>query len=168
MANEDFAGTGALASSWTVAMGSNIARDGGQCKTTTTSADQVAFYNALTFANNQYSKWKAIVGVGSGSPGIVCRANGSGGTFGCYFANAAGIHKFVNGSYGGQILADSITLNTDDVLEIRAIGSTISRYLNGVLAGSVTDATHASGAPGILHYTTGSPCISDDWEGGDL
>jgi hypothetical protein len=138
---------------------------GNQVKTVTTGTDQAAFWNAASFNNNQYSKW--VIADTSGLSGVTVRASGTGGSFTAYMANSAGIHKFVSNSYT-ELLSDSASLTANDVLEIRAAGTTISRYINGVLDGSTTDASIASGSPGILQYTSGDAPFCDDWEGGDL
>lgn len=168
VATDDFnRADGGLGANWTIQTGANMAISGNLVTTTTTSTDQLAFWNADAFNNNQYSKWKAQVSGGSGLPGVTVRASATGGSLNAYFANSAGIHKFVAGVYT-QLLSDSLTLADGDTLELRVSGTTLERYHNGVLDGSVTDSSLSSGSAGILQYTTGSAVKSDDWEGGNL
>ena len=45
-------------------------------------------------------------------------------------------------------------------------GTTLTAYLNGAQVGQVTDATIASGSPGIAIFAAATQTL-DDWEGGD-
>lgn len=56
-----------------------------------------------------------------------------------------------------------------DIVECRAVGTLISGYVNGVLKGSVVDATYATGGYGIHMFTgTGPTGFWDNFEGGDF
>jgi hypothetical protein len=163
---------GGLGANWTVQLGSNMAIVDNAVKTTTTDTDQFAVWNgAGTFADNQYSKIKVKANVHASI--VTVRSSGSAGTTTCYWARKDGVHKFVNNVYSAVGSSGDITVNIDDVLELRVTGAnpaTLQRYVNGVAAGTaVTDSDIDSGGkPGLGQYTTGFEAISDDWEGGSL
>lgn len=170
LATDDFnRADGGLGANWTVQTGSGIAIVSNQAKTAVGSVDQFAFWNAASFAENQYSKVTVVQTPASIM--VTVRASGTGGTFNAYWARPDGIHKHVNGSYTS--LGDgSVTVNTTDIFELRATGvnpTTLRRYVNGVAVGTgVTDSDLDSGAAGIGFFKTGSDPIVDNWEGGDL
>ena len=51
------------------------------------------------------------------------------------------------------------------LLQVKAVGSTISLLLNGVQRISATDTSLSGGAPGIMSYGTGQV---GNWSGGDV
>jgi hypothetical protein len=160
---------GALGANWTVQLGSNMAIVSNEVKTTTLSTDQFAVWNgAGTFAANQYAKIKVTANVNAAI--VAVRSSGSAGTTTCYWARKDGIHRFINGPAGyASVQAGDITINLNDILELRVTGTTLQRYVNGVAAGpSGTDSNIASGKPGFGQYTTGSASQCDDLEGGSL
>ena len=161
---------GGLGANWTVALGSNMAIVSNEVKTTVASTDQFAFWNADTFANDQYAK--VVVGSATGSESktiaaVRCSGVGSG-TFKCYWARKDGIHRFSPG-YAALGGGDLTGLTVGDVLEIRVSGDQITRWRNGVQFGSaVTDSNIASGKPGMGQWQSSGTATMDDFEGGDL
>lgn len=159
---------GPLGANWTVQVGSSMAIVGNEVKTTTTGADQFAFWNAHSFNANQYSKVKVVLNADRSM--AMARVSGVG-TANGYWVRKDGIHKHVAGSYTQLLADDAAALSAGSVLEIRVSGFTISRYIDGVLDGQVTDpgSSLATGSPGIGQwYASGSNPFLDDWEGGNL
>lgn len=64
-----------------------------------------------------------------------------------------------NGSNGGDLAAG-------DLIEVRAVGDTISAWCNGVQFLSVTDANITTGRPGLNYFSTGATI--DDFEAGNF
>jgi hypothetical protein len=143
------------------------------------STDCYAYWNADTFAANQYSK-AAVAGLTSGAQykGVIARAAGSGGSFRCYICYTDGAsgsgHTEIGKVTGGvfaALKAVATTFTAADILEIRCTGTsttTIAMFKNGVQVDSTTDASspHTSGAAGI--HAFGQTQGLDNWEGGDL
>ena len=72
---------------------------------------------------------------------------------------------------GGENILDTggtITANTNYTLRIEVNGSTIRGYLNGVLDCEATDASLASGAPGVCWYGGSSGTYITTWTASDL
>lgn len=73
---------------------------------------------------------------------------------------------------GGETILDTgsaITASTDYTLRLEVDGSTIRGYLNGVLDVSATDASLASGPPGIMAYGGGNAnTYVTTWTASDL
>lgn len=158
---------GPLGANWTIQLGSNMAIASNQVVTTVATTDQFAFWDADAFANNQYSKIRATQKVDGAI--AAARCSSTGGTTNAYWVRKDGIHKFVNGAYTQLLSNDAAALGVNSILEIRVSGTTIERYVDGVLDGSVTDASLSSGSAGFGQYSdNGSTVGCDDWEGGDL
>jgi hypothetical protein len=127
----------------------------------------IAVWNADAFAANQYAQF-TIAAIGSGHLGAFVRgAIGADG----YACRADGyITRYDNaGSLTGETILVSglTTATTGDVLRGEAEGTTLRVLIDGVSAGSTTDATYASGPAGIWGYNGGDNYI-DNWEGGNL
>jgi hypothetical protein len=158
---------GGLGANWTTQTGTAIAIVSNQAKTTTASTDQFAFWNANTFDANQ----RSLVTVTTENLGTVIvsvRCSGTGGSMNAYWARKDGIHKFVAGAYTQLLADDAASLVQNGILEIRVVGTTIKRYVDGVEDGSVTDASLASGSPGLGFYlNSGVESTANNWEGGN-
>lgn len=129
------------------------------------TAPAAIYWNAATFANNQYSQVKLA---GAYSVSAAVRCNGTA----CYIwfvANATTMRYYratSSGSYtqiGGDITGVILTTST---LRLEVSGTTLTGYIDGVAQTTQTDATYASGSPG-LHWGSGTASM-DDWAGGDL
>ena len=141
--------------------------------------DSYAFYDAVAFPNDHYSKAKIVaLGASDSVAGVAVRMTGTaaGGNLACYvgFVDAAGttasIHWWNSGTYQAQLTSFGVTFTAGDTLELRAVGTTISLYINGSLAGSTTDSNLASGSAGLGSYVSveANSATWDDWEGGDF
>ncbi len=170
-----------LGSNWTAGLSTTQIR-GNAATGANSSDDWDAYWNADSFAADQYSK-ATIMAVSNGAhyAGVIARASGASGTFKCYQcvtdgASGSGhteIAKVTNGSFT-SLKAVATTFTAGDIIEIRCSGTTtttIAMYKNGALVDSVTDSStpHTSGAAGIVGFhrdlTVGTV---DDWEGGNL
>lgn len=76
---------------------------------------------------------------------------------GCYCIRADGnsltgrrIHR-IDGTTRTQIGTVNIGCSNGDTLKLRAVGTTITAYVNGVQVDSVTDATYSTGQPGVFY-----------------
>ena len=133
------------------------------------SGDQCAHWNADTFSNDQYSK-ATVAAYGSQYIGVACRCHASAATW-YEVISAAGdatyFYKVIAGS-GTELAANTGTWTVGDVIEIRAVGTTISWYKNTVLQQSVTDTSITSGYAGIAGAGTIESSRLDNWEGGNV
>src|SRR6478736_6421831 len=132
------------------------------------SGEAVSYYNAVV-GDDQYSK---VVWIGNGNVHSVGVRIGAGpvGYFLSFLAGGTEWRIKINGWAGsGADIAGGTTTApvATDVIEIRAVGTTISAYKNGVLLGSGTDSTYTSGRVGIGGYLVDVPAF-DSWEGGDF
>lgn len=66
-----------------------------------------------------------------------------------------------------SLLVFSQAWSNGDTWELRAVGTTITVWLNGTQIQTVTDATIASGSPGIASSSNTSSVAWDDWTGTD-
>lgn len=127
----------------------------------------IAIWNADAFNANHWSQividtyGSGHLGVflrgASGADGYACRADG----YITRYDDAASLS-------GETILASGLSTATNgDTVRGEAEGTTIRTLINGVSAGSVTDATYASGAGGLWGYNGGDNYL-DTWEAGNL
>ena len=136
--------------------------------------DLHAFWNAATFSNDQYSQVKIAGGLASHSQYaiVLVRASGVGDAAGKNYAFATDggsgathtdLSKNINGTQ--TILRNfATTFATGDVMKIDVVGTLITCYKNGASIGTYSDASLASGSPGVGMY--GSTVTIDNWEGG--
>ncbi len=169
MASDNFnrADAGSLGANWTeITNGFKIASN--QADVVNSGPKQAAFYTGAASTNDQFSQSTA-----QGSPfqwGVGVRLANAGGLDG-YVAMAGGgagninIYRFDNGTPTNMTLG-SDSLAAGDVVKITVSGTTITAYKNGVQSVQATDATYASGQPGIYGEFSGFD-IHDDWSGGD-
>jgi hypothetical protein len=140
-----------------------------------TSQNSAEYYNGATFGNDQFSQAVVVTLATSGQPGpgVVVRLSASAMTG--YVARVqtgagAGIYldKIVANVTTNLFTASGATFNAGDTLKITAIGTLISVYRNGVLVNSATDASIASGQPGIFIWSGSSASGTvTNWAGGD-
>jgi hypothetical protein len=141
---------------------------------TTTRQGMGAFWNATTFAADQFSQFTALNAKGPIprlSPAV--RLTSTGG-YECAFesgtSHATGIYKLTGKS--STLLSSGVTqtLSAGDVLRCEVQGSTITEYYNGAVLQTATDSTYTSGSPGFVNSSNadaGSIGIYN-WSGGNL
>jgi hypothetical protein len=168
-ATDTFTGTNGAAintSNWTTLLGGfsiNSNRAKGQA-----GADSLAFWDADTFADDQYAEVEYTNDSGYWG-GPVVRAAATRG----YWArteNSTTITLYrIDSAVSFNLLQTmgSLTIANGDVIRIEAEGSTIRVYQNGVQVGTdQSDATYSSGSGGIATYTDGA--WLDNFEAGNL
>lgn len=175
LASDAFTGTTALSGSWTVNQGTPSCV-GGVLKGGTAGSNNGAFYNGVTWPNDQYSQAKIAGGLSANThyTYVLVRAAGTGGSSNAY-------EIFTDGSSGAThteictltsgtestLQSVATTFTTNDVMRLEAEGTTLRAYKNGAQVGTdQTDATYASGSAGLGVYQ--STATMDDWEGGSL
>jgi len=138
--------------------------------------DLHAFYNGATFNSDQYSQVRIAGGLASNKQYaiVLVRASGVGdaleknyafATDGGSGATHTDLSRNINGTQ--TILRNfATTFAAGDVMKIDVVGTLVTCYKNGVSLGTYTDASLASGSPGVGMY--GSSVTIDDWEGGSL
>lgn len=159
---------GAPGANWTTATSfTGILISSSQCSTGL-GGDVAAFYSAGTFANGQYAQAK----INAVDCGIALRMVVGDSFYAVLIEGAFGagatltVAKFVSAAYT-VIATETVTFNSTDVLYAQIVGTSISVKRNGSAlgAGPYTDASLASGKPGIFGFGSG---LLDDWEGGDV
>jgi hypothetical protein len=116
-----------------------------------------------TFANDQFAE----ATVTGHHIGIVIRHQAA--STSCYLASIQGgnnvdLWRIDSGGFTG-LGGQSVAATDGHVLRIEAVGSTIIVKLDGATVITVSDATYASGQPGIASYTN-TPAYGDNWSAG--
>lgn len=134
-----------------------------------TAGDGAVRWASDNFSNDQYSK-ATVVAISNGNyVGVAVRCSNSAQSWYEVLGDSADgtyFYKVVNG-VGTALAATSAPLVLNDQLEIRAVGTTISWYKNGVLQQSVTDSSLTSGYAGVAGAGAPSSRV-DNWEGGNF
>ncbi len=166
------------AANWTTITGSQALQVVSNACESAGATSQVArelFTNA-TWPNDQYSQCTIISAAVGSILTIYARASTTTGANNYQFLwtvpagglGASGTWKIQHG--GTQLSTGSIVLSANDVIAISCVGTTISAFKNGVLINAVTDATFASGTPGLGM----TPLVAiasnnlDTWSGGSV
>lgn len=149
---------------------------GGTAKHDAVNGTSSDYFTGATFHGNQFSQ-AVIAGLpGSASwTGVTVRETAAGNGYLLIAFNNGGTHQDMNlyrmdaGAYT-QIGTWTSAFNVGDSIRIEAVGTTIKAYKNGALLGTATDATYATGYPGIqTHAASGAdPAALDSWQGGEL
>lgn len=179
---------GALGANWTIRAtssdsGATIVSN--QCKDATASGNAVLWYSGAgwTGGNDQYAE-ATIIALQSGNDfGVCARLSGAsigaangylavinstdaavslGGTIQCSF------YKVSAGSFT-QIGTDfGVTISANDVIRLEVQGTTLRLKVNGVQRGTDTDASIASGNPGLYFAGSSTASIWDAFAAGDF
>jgi hypothetical protein len=158
--------------SWTIQTGS-FTNAAGECYGNTGGTYNRAWWNADSFANDQYAQ--AILTGTNLYPGVMCRATGTAGTTAGYvvYQDSPTLVQLYEIAANVETARASASHNatTSDVLRIECEGSDIRVYVNkggspGLLFTYTDPSPIASGSAGLAMYDNVSRL--DDWEGGDL
>ena len=129
--------------------------------------------STVTFAND-HSAQITVGNIGSFDyVGLLVRVSGGTG-YGVQIDGRTGnsnntLFRFAGGVITSNLGTGSLTATAGDTLKLVASGTTIALYKNGSLVDSVTDATYASGQPGILSdFGNSNVGIVDDFVGLDI
>lgn len=170
---DDFSGSNGQAlttysANWTYSIGAFIINSAfGTVAADVVSQECGAYWNADSFANDQYSE-AVIDSVNNGDSyiGVGVRMSAGGNYYGAYSNNVGStLFKLVDGSY--TELDTGPLFEASDVVRLEVIGTSLKVYLNDEEIMSATDSTHSSGAAGIIGYSNQGNDITS-WEGGDL
>jgi len=144
---------------------------------TNSALGQGAFYNAVSFPNDQWSS--IVVGAKSNGqylgPGVRVTSTGSPGFewdgywFAIEGAGGAVIQRVA--SSGGTTIASGVSaLSVGDVLTLWVVGTHLTAYHNGVSILTATDSTYTSGAAGMNMYSPTSITTNQiaSWQGGEF
>lgn len=157
-----------LAGNWTTPAG-QFQIFSNQLYTASGVTSHYAYWNANTFANNQYASLKVItVSANWQSIGPAVRIQNTGAN-GYYVSwhDTNVLTLFVTVAGTDTSLGTSTAVATD-VIRIEASGTSISVKKNGsVVIGPVTDSNFSSGKAGV-GGSGGAAGVADDWAGGDL
>lgn len=142
-----------------------------------TVANSDSFWNALSWANDQWSQITVGVCAASSTVGIDLRASTSGAlnVYRLFWTGSTGspgtwtIQTVVSGSYDPR-LSGTLTVNVGDTLTGVVVGTNIMFYWNGLLLGILSDSSVGSGAPGALvnPTTSVSNATITSWSGGNF
>ena len=165
---------GGLGSNWTTDAGAfQITSDYAVANSVATTMD-VAYYNAVSFPDDQWSQitWYTSGGLND-FMGVCVRASTTG-TQNAYllFAKSNGssnlfLQKVINGLKsdlnGGVAIG---TVANGDTIALRVEGTTLIAYHNGSPIFTTTDGNLASGSAGICGYGTTGYSKANNWSGG--
>ena len=169
---------GGLGSNWTTTTGDSAPTIvSNAVRVSATATGNSAFYNAVTWPNDQWSEVVISACSGTGEVGAIVRAAPAANTY--YYAAVQGtlgagaavnIHKFVAGTFSPMVNTTA-TVVANDVLRLEAEGTTIRLKINGSTVLSTTDGSISSGSAGVSPYVDSgadTQSILDSWQGGDF
>jgi hypothetical protein len=173
MATDNFdRADGGLGANWSSATGttgytiiSNQAASSGS-----PSAEEAVFWNAESFAADQYSEVTFSTGSNSSyiGPAVRCNSTSGGNYYGFYGdPNTRYLVRVVNGVWS-QLATLGTGFTNGQVLRLEVQGTTLSAYINGVLWTSVTDSSISSGSPGLTSWANNNSGRLDNWTGLNL
>lgn len=185
------AGSGELASdAFTRADAANLganwtAKNGGQTPgifsnavdVTVTGDQNIAYYNAVTWPNDQYSQATVVAGTAANravAVGVRLQAGADRNGYYCgYDRSQTGdanrrLWKFTGGTSVWQELAvDPVDIVATEVIKCQIVGTTLKLFVNAVERLSVTVTDYASGNAGIyLDNAAQNVALLDTWSGG--
>lgn len=170
---------GGLGANWATQTGNGAPQIGSnKARTNAVGTDSVARYSAISWPNDQYAKQKTItLGASHGNGPCTRCASAANTYYGSYVDGAYGAgasfttFKCIAGTHSNLATGTKLVA-TGDVIELRAVGTAISGYINSVLQlGPTTDSAISAGDAGILVFVdsgTTADSEADDWEGGDF
>lgn len=170
---------GAVGASWTtVSSQGGLVVASNQLEASSYGTDSAAFYNGVTWPNDQYSQIQAITSTQTfGNIGVLCRASSSANTFyNCIWngalgaSNALEIWKNTTGTWV-KIGTFTMTVNTTDTIQMQCVGTINTAYVNSVSKLIATsDSAITSGNAGVFMNSPNAitNAIADNWEGGSV
>lgn len=179
LASDNFnrANANPIGSPWTTASGEAAMQIVSNSATFVTNTDSGCYHSTIVWPNDQYSQAKlTISGTLGTQQGAVLKVRQAPAARTSYQLEVD--HAATNNVFLDRIVAGVFTTLTGfpltvawtdgDTWELRALGTTISVYRNGVLVGSATDGNITSGSPGFGYSSTETSVSIDDWAGGDF
>jgi hypothetical protein len=134
-------------------------------------ATNSAMYYNSTYTNDQYSQVVCRVGTKPGAGiGPAIRISSSSVTRYQLIisSNTFVLSKAINGVFT-QLWSQVAPFNNGDTLRLEAQGTRLRAFNNGIqIAPDTTDASIASGYPGIVYIASDSAASADNWDGGNI
>lgn len=184
---DDFlrADSGTLGPNWTRNSTGDVGIVNNQAKFNSGAAGfLMSTYTGVTWTADHYAQVKLITLASTKDMGCVVRGGGTSdaNVTGYYFVvndnDAAvtlgssiqcGIYKLAGTSSATLVGANfTLTLNANDVIYLQAVGTQLVAKVNGATQQTTTDATYATGAPGIYISGSGTTCTLDDFAAADI
>jgi hypothetical protein len=179
--NFDRADAGTLGSNWTTGGEENTFGIVSNKASADGPNDAAAYYNAVTWPNDQYSQTVLATSKSStADEGVGVMVRHAAGTTRAYYravfahgtTNNVGVSKFTNPTYTnlGKRNTGSDWTNDAATGYIEVQGSTIVIKLNGTTLGaSFSDSAVTAGSAGLNNSgDSGTPRTQNNWEGGDF
>lgn len=167
------ANSGTLGANWSDALGNTLPWSIISNQAGTPGGPVQEYWSANAFTNNQFSKATFTTMIASANEEVGVRMSAvAGTTYLCGYRQSVDavnyvVRKLVAGTQ--TVLSDTSTVVTlNDVVEIDAVGTTITCKVNGSSIFSGTDSSIASGSAGIIANSTGSTALMSNWSGGNL
>jgi hypothetical protein len=159
---------GSLGAGWTVTDGSWAVSNNNAVCSVGGDLKAMAANTSLTYANDQYSQ-TVVLNIGPVQAGPMVRASNAAETAYWFQGTGSGsaLFKIVAGVLTGLGGGSGPAVSNGDVMGISVQGTTITGYLNGTAVLTTTDASIASGYPGLMCNGSGSQSFNL-WRGGDL
>ena len=141
------------------------------------SNENYCFWNANTFADDQYSQVQFVTL--SASIGLTVRGSGASKDYyalqrynGTVDTSGVDLLKYVSGTYTSLSTAE-LTWAANDYGRLEVSGTSLAYYMDAsvpptTLRRSATDSTHTSGKPGVYGFNPGVQTAYDNWSGGDI
>ncbi len=132
--------------------------------------DTMARYLGSSFADDQFAE--IVLGAGAGIAGFVgaaVRLSASGDGYGFTWSTAGTL--YLNLFTGGDFITNfgSVSAVAGQLARVQVIGASLQVFLNGVLTAlDFTDATYASGRPGLTGFGGGSLSTVAQWSAGSI
>jgi hypothetical protein len=155
---------------WTCIDGSTFTIASNAAEPTNSGQGNFAYYSGASFTDNQYAqvKWLSAGAVNGVGPAVRVSATDDGYM---YQVHDTSIYRFDDVSAGTftmiKACTDSPSVGDTLKLEISSTTLTVSRNGTPVSGCTITDATYATGEPGV-YASVSSGMQFDDWEGGDV
>lgn len=161
---------GGLGSNWTAAYGA-LAILSNQVRPNNVGDEAGLYWNADTFAADQYSQATYAVAGANDAIGVAVRMSGSGATANYYMAYCDGatlyLGKVINGVWS-QIGATDSGWAAGDLIRLEVEGTTLRVKRGSTTRLTATDSSISSGSAGLAGYNAFSAGRIDNWEGGNL
>ncbi len=174
LATDDFnrANSASLGANWANVTGLNQADLQSNAAANSNANNIGARYTAVAAPADQYSKVTCTVLNSSTSTGVGAAVRMASGAVTLYLIQGntteTTMFKGVGGSFT-QLGSTAAASAVNDILEISAVGTTITGKKNGaVIIGPVTDAAIASGDYGLWFTGVVNTLRADNWEGGNF
>jgi len=166
LATDDF-NRGSLGSNWTTPSGfSSLAIASNQVVSSTASAQNAGYYNAVSLPADQWVQATVVAGGNYGGLSLRHQTGSPNSFYACFIAlSETTIQRVVGGSYTGIATAATVNPVAGDVVRFEVVGNRLAVIVNGVEKATVIDTTlTAGGYGGVNNYH--NTAIWDNWSAG--